>query len=137
MPKGQRPSAHQAAKPHRYGLFIVKTAQLPGLGVVEDFIKGLRPSSNDVRLSLDNQVIQATGLNVIFDLGIPRIGLHFGKPPCKFTLLPMRKLLNLGLDLSYTVHMARVHWRRVLVTSLINSCKNQSPLKRANHFSFD
>jgi hypothetical protein len=68
MPKGQRPSAHQAAKPHRYGLFLVKTAQLPGLGVVEDFIKRLRASSSDVRLSLDNQVIQAAGLNVIFDL---------------------------------------------------------------------
>src|SRR5207253_2755013 len=71
--------------------------------------------------------------NVIFDLGIPRIGLHLGKPPCKFTLLPMRELLNLGLDLDYTVHMARVHWRRILVTSLINARKNQSPLKRADH----
>ena len=54
-------------------------------------------------------MIQPPGLNIFFDLHIPRIGLHLGEPLCKFALFPVRKLFDLGSDLRYGGQAVRVH----------------------------
>jgi len=55
-------------------LFHGKTGQVfPGLGFVENFIKRLGSSSGDVGFGSRDQVIQAPGFYVSFDLTIPRI----------------------------------------------------------------
>ena len=46
-------------------------------------------------------MIETPGLYVFFDLRIPGIGLHFGKPIFELTSLGRRELFNLGLNLNH------------------------------------
>ena len=77
-------------------------------------------------------MIQPPGLYVFFDLGIPRVGLHFREPLRQFTLFAMRKLFDLGSDLCYGAHRERLHRGKDLVTSpAVRECEKsdlQTPI---------